>query len=192
MTREEVKGMFPDATEEQVSAILNSHHAEIAKVKKNVSDDELNSLKEKAKLYDSAQAEKLSAEEKLAKAIEEAEKSKVENRKLLNRTKATLAFSQAGVKEEQFNDLLDGIVSDNEEMTISLASNIIKAIQSTKETALAAAKEELMSSTPPPVSTPSAGNDLTLQEKYAAAQKSGDILGMIRSADEIAAATVTK
>lgn len=53
MTREQVKKLFPEATEEQISAVLDANSADIGKAKKgSISDEELQKLKDKAKLHD--------------------------------------------------------------------------------------------------------------------------------------------
>ena len=50
MTREEIKKLFPEATDEQVSALLSSHHSEMNKLK-----DDNKALKEKADKFDAAE-----------------------------------------------------------------------------------------------------------------------------------------
>lgn len=47
MTRDEIKKLFPEAADEQISALLNSHHADIDKLKETNK-----SLKEKADRFD--------------------------------------------------------------------------------------------------------------------------------------------
>lgn len=83
MTRDEIKKLFLEATNEQVSALLSSHHNELNKLK-----DDNKQLREKADKFDAAEREKLSQKEKLNKLIEEVNKAKADNLWLLNRTKA--------------------------------------------------------------------------------------------------------
>lgn len=185
MTRDEIKKLFPEATDEQVSALLSSHHSELNKLK-----DDNKSLKEKADKFDEAEREKLSQEEKLNKLIEEASKAKSENQRLLNRTKAAAKLTAAGLTEEEYSAVLDGFVSDNEEQTIGFADALAKLIGASREKAAAAAKQELMQ-TPAPVSgTPPAAPDLS--EQFSAAAKVNDMLSMIKAADGMTAVQETK
>lgn len=187
MTRDEIKKLFPEATDEQVSALLSSHHSELNKLK-----DDNKALKEKADKFDEAEREKLSQEEKLNKLIEEASKAKAENQRLFNRTKAAAKLTAAGLSEEEYSTVLDGFVSDNEERTIGFAEALTKLIGASCEKAAAAAKQELLQ-TPPPVSgaapQPTAPN---LAEQFAAAAKANDMLSMIKAADGLTAAQETK
>lgn len=180
MTRDEIKKLFPEATDEQISSLLSSHHNELNKLK-----DDNKSLREKADKFDAAEREKLSQEEKLNKLIEEANKAKADNLRLLNRTKAAAKLAPLGLSEEDYSPILDGFVSDNEEQTLGFADALVKMITSTSAKAAAAAKQELMQ-TPPPAAgagvTPSNTAD-SLKEQFAAAQKSNDMLGMIKSMD---------
>lgn len=60
MTRDEIRKLFPEATDEQVSTLLSSHHNELNKLK-----DDNKALKEKADKFDAAERDKLSQEESL-------------------------------------------------------------------------------------------------------------------------------
>ncbi len=186
MTRDEIKKLFPEATDEQVSALLSSHHSEMNKLK-----DDNKSLKDKADKFDEAEREKLSKEEKLNKLIEEANKAKSESQRLLNRTKAAAKLSAAGLTEEEYSAVLDGFVSDNEEQTIGFAEALTKLIGASREKAAAAAKQELLQ-TPAPVTgtTPPAAPDLT--EQFSAAAKANDMLSMIKAADSLTAVRETQ
>lgn len=193
MTRDEIKKLFPEATDEQVSALLSSHHNELNKLK-----DDNKSLKEKADKFDAAEREKLSQEEKLKALIDEANKAKSENQRLLNRTKAAAKLTAAGLSEEEYSPVLDGLgaapafVSDNEEQTIGFAEELIKLINTSREKAAAAAKQELLQ-TPAPVSGVSplpVKNDLA--EQFDKAAKANDMLSMIKAADGLTAARETK
>ncbi len=187
MTRDEIKKLFPEATDEQVSALLSSHHSEMNKLK-----DDNKALKEKADKFDAAEQEKLSQEEKLKQLIDDANKAKAENQRLLNRTKAAAKLTAAGLSEEEYSTVLDGFVSDNEEQTIGFAEALTKLIGTSREKAAAAAKQELLQ-TPAPVSGASplpVKNDLA--EQFDKAAKANDMLSMIKAADGLNAARETK
>lgn len=183
MTRDEIKKLFPEAADEQISALLNSHHADIDKLK------EINkSLKEKADRFDEAEREKLSQEENLNKLIEEANKAKAKNLRLLNRTKAAAKLTSLGISEEDYSPILDGFVSDNEESTLNFADALVKMITSTSAKAAAAAKQDLLQTPAPATGTTPPNTADSIKEQFAAAQKSNDMLGMIKSMDAMTSA----
>ena len=188
MTREDVKKIFPDATDEQVSAMLGSHHKDVESKTKSV-EDKLAGYKEKADAYDKEQADKLSAEEKLKALIAQAEATKLENQRILNRTKVIERFTAAGYKAEAYENLLGNIVTDDEEASLKCADNFISVLNSTAAAAGAAAKQEAMQ-TPPPAPGISAATDpaLNVQTKYDNACKNGSMLEIIQAADEVFAA----
>lgn len=89
--------------------MLSSHHNELNKLR-----DDNKALREKADKFDAAEREKLSQEEKLNALIEEANKAKAENLRLLNRTKAAAKLTSLGLSEEEYSPIPDGFVSDRE------------------------------------------------------------------------------
>ena len=188
MTREDVKKIFPEATEEQISAMLGSHHKDVESKTKSV-EDKLAGYKEKADAYDKEQADKLSAEEKLKALIEQAEATKLENQRILNRTKVIERFTSAGYKADTYESLLGNIVVDDEEASLKSADSFISVLNSTAAAAGAAAKQEAMQ-TPPPAPGISAATDpaLNAQTQYDTACKSGSMLEIIQAADALAAA----
>ena len=84
MTRQELKDLMPDITDEQISAILAKHHEEI-NARAKAAEDKFSAYKDKADKYDKEQADKLSEQEKYQKLMEEAAQIKAENTRLLNR-----------------------------------------------------------------------------------------------------------
>ena len=151
MTREQIKKLFPEATDEQVDAILDANSKDIGKAKQGkVSDDELAALREKAQKYEEVEAEKLSNEEKLKKTLADAEALKAQNAKLLSRTRAENVFVKAGLTEAEYGAFLDSIVAEDADATALVAESIAKAISAKAEAAKTATKEELLKSTPKP------------------------------------------
>ena len=78
MTRQELKDLMPDITDEQISAVLAKHHEEI-NAKTKAAEDKFSAYKDKADKYDKEQADKLSEQEKYQKLMEEATQIKAEN-----------------------------------------------------------------------------------------------------------------
>ena len=183
LSREDIKKIMPDITDEQLSAVLAAHHAEVSAKSKSY-DEKIKALSEKADLYDKEQQEKLSEKEKLDNLLAEAARLKAENGRLLNRTKAQEMFVKAGIKEDVYTPLLDNLVSDNEETTLAFTENLIKAISTSSAAAAAAAKQEAMQ-TPPPAPGGNVTPVLTAQEQYDKAASGGSILDVIKAADAL-------
>ena len=148
MTREDIKKEFPDATEEQITALLNINGNDIETWKKKVPKKaEYDELLRKAGEYDKLEEAGLTDEEKVQKALEEAENAKAEFAKKTNRLDAEKILVGAGLSEEDYKDLIDGIVSDDADTTKSMATNLANLITKQKESAIQKTKEELMDGT---------------------------------------------
>lgn len=187
MTRDEVKKLFPEATDEQISSLLSSHHNELNKLK-----DDNRTLKEKADKFDAAEREKLSKEEQLNKLLEDANKAKAENLRLLNRTKAAAKLAAAGLSEEESAPILDGFVSDNEEQTIGFAEALAKVIGVTSERAAAKEKQSLLQTPAPARGSAPQNIQPNFAEQFANAAKANDMLSMIKAADGMTTTRETK
>lgn len=183
MTRDELRAIMPDITEEQISAFLSKHHDEVS-AKAKAAEDKYSAFREKAEKYDKEQADKLSEQEKLQKELEKAQKLVAENSRLLNRTKVTAKFVEAGIKEESYSSLIDDIVSDDESKSLQFADNLIKAFSANAAAAAEAAKQEAMQ-TPPPAPGGTVTPVLTEQEQYDKAASGGSILDVIKAADAL-------
>lgn len=170
MTREDIKKSFPDATEEQITAILNINGNDVKawkdKVPKKADYDE---LVRKAKEYDKLEEAGLTDEEKVQKALREAEDAKADFAKKTNRLDAEKILVASGLAEEDYKDLIDGIVSDDADTTKSMATNLANLITKQKESAVQKTKEELMDGTNTPGGSGGGGgaDDKTDAEKFA-------------------------
>lgn len=183
MTRQELKDLMPDITDEQISAILAKHH-EALNAKTKAAEDKLSAYKEKAEMYDKEQSDKLSEQEKYQKLMEEAAQIKAENTRLLNRTKVEAKFVNAGIKAECYSPLLDSIVSDDEGKSLAFADSLINSFSANAAAAAEAAKQAAMQ-TPPPSPGALGGNTLSAQEQYNKVAQSGSILDIVKAADAV-------
>lgn len=151
MTREQIKEQFPDATEDQITAILNINGADIKtwkdKVPKKAEYDE---LVRKAGEFDKLEEAGLTDEQKIQRALQEANDTKAEYDKKLNKLEAEKILVAAGLTEEDYKDLIDGIVSGDAEVTKTMATNLANMVTKQKETAVQKTKEELMDGTNTP------------------------------------------
>ena len=136
------------------------------KVPKKADYDE---LVRKAKEYDKLEEAGLTDEEKVQKALREAEDAKADFAKKTNRLDAEKILVAAGLAEEDYKDLIDGIVSDDADTTKSMATNLANLITKQKESAVQKTKEELMDGTNTPGGSGGGGgaDDKTDAEKFA-------------------------
>ncbi|MGN1263602.1 MAG: hypothetical protein ACI4TW_06150 [Prevotella sp.] len=185
MTREELKAMMPDITEEQITAFLNKHHEELNKSKstdeglKNDLDAAKAALEEAKKSQKAVEKElkklkdeKLTDDEKLAQAIADAENSKNEYAAKLNRLDVEKMFVEAGIDAESYNPILDSIVTADAEGSKKTAESFVSVLKSQKEAVEKAVKESLGNNVPNPKNAPPAGGqpqnqNLTVAEQLA-------------------------
>lgn len=151
MTREQIKEQFPDATDEQITAILNINGTDITAAKKNnIDPKELKRLQGIEVEYKKLQDADLTDAEKIQKALKDAADSKKDYEKKANKLDAEKILVAAGLTEEDYKDLIDGIVSDDAEATKAMATNLSNLIKNQKDSAIKKTKEELMDGTNTP------------------------------------------
>ena len=151
MTREDIRKQFPDATEEQITALLNINGADLDNAKKNNVDPKiLKKLQEDSAAYAKLQEAGLTDEEKIQKALQDAENAKIEFAKKANKFDAEKILVTAGLTEEDYKDLIEGIVTDDADTTKTMATNLASLISKQKDAAIQKTKEELMDNTPTP------------------------------------------
>jgi len=168
MTREQVKEQFPDATEEQITAILNINGADVTQAKKNnVDPKELKRLQGIETEYVKLQEAGLTDAEKAAKALADAEAAKIDFAKKSNRLDAEKILVAAGLTEDDYKDLIDGIISDDAEKTKSMATGLATMVTKQKEAAVQKTKEELMDKTPNPGGGSGGGDEKSEDVKFA-------------------------
>lgn len=148
MTREQIKEQFPDATDEQITAILNINGTDITAAKKNnIDPKELKRLQGIEVEYKKLQDADLTDAEKIQKALKDAADSKKDYEKKVNKLDAEKILVAAGLTEEDYKDLIDGIVSEDSEATKTMATNFANLIKSQKDSAIKKTREELMDGT---------------------------------------------
>lgn len=151
MTREQIKEQFPDATDEQITAILNINGTDITAAKKNnIDPKELKRLHGIEVEYKKLQDADLTDAEKIQKALKDAADSKKDYEKKVNKLDAEKILVAAGLTEEDYKDLIDGIVSEDAEATKTMATNFANLIKSQKDSAIKKTREELMDGTNTP------------------------------------------
>ena len=166
MTRDDVLKLFPDATDEQITNLLNQNNSEVAKEKNKVNQykDKANSADELQKRLDELEAGQLTEVEKANKALEAA------NEQIAKLKKDNAIRDQREAAMTNFKitaDQAKSVVKDDGSLDYESLGKII----SEKETASAKAKEEEIAnnSTNPGGGSATGGNgdDKTEAEKVA-------------------------
>lgn len=148
MTREQIKEQFPDATDEQITAVLNINGDDLTKAKKNNVDPKvLKKLQEDSAAYEKLKEAGLTDAEKLQKALDDAAVSKSDFQKKSNRLDVEKILVAAGLTEDDYKDLIDGLVSEDADASKALATNLASMLKKQKEAAIQKTKEELMDGT---------------------------------------------
>ncbi len=148
MTRDQVKEQFPDATEDQITAILNINGTDLEAAKKNNVDPKvLKQLQEDSAAYKKLQDAGLSDEEKIQKALNDAAAAEKDFKRKSNRLDVEKILVSAGLTEEDYKGLIDGLVSDDAETSKALATNLTTMLGKQKDAAIQKTKEELMDGT---------------------------------------------
>lgn len=193
ISRDDVRSIFPEATDAQITAFLNAHHSDVkaestAAAQKATENAQtaynaaITDLKTAQKQISDSEAAKDSVEARLQQLQQSFESMKAENAQLQNKAAAISAFTAAGISSEQFEPLLSGIVTEDAEKTSALTANIITAINTAKQAAKSEAKQELVQGTP----TPAAGTPPVPDTPEIAMQKAmqtGNMLDIIHAAD---------
>ena len=148
MTRDDIKKQFPDTTEEQITAILNINGTDLAEAKKkNVDPKVLKKLQEESAAYEKLKEAGLTDEEKIQKALQDAKDAETNYKRQSNRLDVEKILVAAGLTEDDYKDLIDGLVSEDAEASKTLATNLATMLSKQKETAIQKTKEELMDGT---------------------------------------------
>ena len=168
MTREDIKKQFPEATEEQITAILNINGADIeTEKKKNIDPKELKQLREDSAAYKKLQDANLTDAEKIQKALDDAEASKLDFAKKSSRLEVEKILVAAGLTEEDYKDVIDGLVSEDAEASKTRATSLANLLKTQKEAVEKKTKEDLMDGTRTPGGTGGDDDNKTQAEKIA-------------------------
>ena len=167
MTREDVKKIFPDATDEQITSFLNQSNSDVAKEKaknqKLKEDAEkvkaLETELEELKKQNMSEAERTELEHQKEKATNEKRISDLESalkaaQKDALTGKITSIFASAGMKGDAYAGAIKAFSNMDAEDALKEAQNFVDGIseekKSTLDTAKAAWEKEALENTPNP------------------------------------------
>lgn len=167
MTREDVKKIFPDATDEQITSFLNQSNSDVAKEK--AKNQKLKEDAEKAKALETeleelkkqnmSEAEKAELERQKEKAANEKRISDLESALATSQKEAltgkiTSIFAAAGMKGDAYAGAIKAFSNMDAENALKEAQTFVDGIsevnKSTLDTAKAAWEKEALENTPNP------------------------------------------
>lgn len=179
MNRDEARKLLGEnATEEQVTNLLNTIHTEIS-----AKDNEIKSLNEKI-TNGKSELERLRAsdlelqkikesqmtEQEKAKALQEQLNAKMsEYQRLTNSAKAKAILVGAGISSERADSLVSKFVRDDEAATLDLANDFVSEFNAVKELTEKKVKDEMANIDPTPAGSnvnPKANDNVMTFEKF--------------------------
>lgn len=167
MTREDVKKIFPDATDEQITSFLNQSNSDVAKEKAKAQKLKEDAEKAKAleteleelKKQNMSEAEKAELERQKEKAANEKRISDLESALATSQKEAltgkiTSIFAAAGMKGDAYAGAIKAFSNMDAEDALKEAQTFVDGIsevnKSTLDTAKAAWEKEALEKTPNP------------------------------------------
>ena len=167
MTREDVKKIFPDATDEQITSFLNQSNSDVAKEKaknQKIKEDAekvkaLETELEELKKQNMSEAERTELEHQKEKATNEKRISDLESalkaaQKDALTGKITSIFASAGMKGDAYAGAIKAFSNMDAEDALKEAQTFVDGIsevnKSTLDTAKAAWEKEALENTPNP------------------------------------------
>lgn len=167
MTREDVKKIFPDATDEQITSFLNQSNSDVAKEKTKAQKvkeqaekaDALEKELEELKQQNMTDAEKAELERQKEKAANEKRISDLESALATSQREAltgkiTSIFASAGMKGDAYAGAIKAFSNMDAEDALKEAQTFVDGIsevnKSTLDTAKAAWEKEALENTPNP------------------------------------------
>lgn len=181
MKREDVLGIFPNATDEEIDSILNKIGGELNPLKRKLADAEKDRDTAKAEqgtaLAKAAGLEQqlaeateklqagMSAEELLASQQAEAERLQREYALKANGLDAKAMFVEAGFFEaDEIDSLVEKVATEDADATRAFAESLIGTVRKQREAAEKATRDELLKGNPNPQGGSGAGAAMTREE----------------------------
>lgn len=167
MTREDVKKIFPEATDEQITSFLNQSNSDVAREKAKAQKMKEDAEKAKAleeeleelKKQNMSEAEKAELERQKEKAANEKRISDLESALATSQREAltgkiTSIFASAGMKGDAYAGAIKAFSNMDDEDALKEAQTFVDGIsevnKSTLDTAKAAWEKEALEKTPNP------------------------------------------
>ena len=188
MKREDIKKLFPEATEEQITNILNQHNSEVQgeKTKSATDKAELERLKAVETELQVEKDKNLTAEQKLQKALDDANVEKSKFLKETSRLAVKAKLAETGLKEEDYKDILDSFVTEDSEKSVASANAFTALMAKQKADIETQTREKILDETKNPGGGAGGGGDT----KSASEKLASDIMQGTKSNTEQATKTI--
>ena len=151
MTREDVKKIFPEATDEQITSFLNQSNSDVAKEKAKA--QKMKEDAEKAKVLEE-ELEELKKQAANEKRISDLESALATSQREALVGKITSIFATAGMKGDAYAGAIKAFSNMNAEDALKEAQTFVDGISTENKTALDTAKaawdKEALEKTPNP------------------------------------------
>lgn len=146
MTRDDIKKFFPDATDEQITNLLNQHNGEIQSERGKSEKDkaELTRLKAVEREYGEFKNKNLTDAEKLEKERQDLADEKSRYTKAMNRIEVEKVLVQAGLTDADYKDAIDTMVTEDKDASVKLANWFSTTIKTKADIAAKAKEKALM------------------------------------------------
>lgn len=117
-------------------------------VEKSLFDRQASQLAAARKELEDLKKSGMTDDEKMRKAIEDANAKEKEYLTKLNRLEIEKLFVAEGLKEDDYKDLIDDIISDDAEKTTKFANNLLTMIKNQKSATEQSVRAEVQRNTP--------------------------------------------
>ena len=165
MKREELlelfKGKDIEGIEDIVGKIVDMNGKEITKKQKTIDDTiekykDYDDLKSKVNTYEQGQ---MNDQEKLAQALKEAQETKLKYDREFAKLKVKNVFTENGLGEDDYKDVIESMNFDNEELALKCATGFANLLKTKTEAASKKAIEDATVNAPTPPATKVGGTD---------------------------------
>jgi len=171
MTIEEINAALADKNFVDSSTLPKS-------VSKEVFDKTASELAAVKKKLRELQESSMTAEEKLKVETEKTQELQKTYAKELAKLKAKEVFVTAGLTETDYSPLLDVVITEDEEVTVSRAKAMVDVINAQKQAVEQAVKAELLKGTPKPPAGSGGIGKVDYEKEIAEARERGDMVTM--------------
>ena len=165
MKREELlelfKGKDIEGIEDIVGKIVDMNGKEINKKQKTIDDTiekykDYDDLKNKIDTYEKGQ---MSDQQKLEQALKEAQETTLRNNREFAKLKVKNVFTENGLIEDDYKDVIESMNFDNEELALKCAAGFANLLKSKTEAASKKAIEDATVNAPTPPATKVGGGE---------------------------------
>lgn len=150
MTKEQL--LAAGLTEEQADSVLAMRGSELTNLRNQISDltQQNTQLQADSAELATLKQQNLTAEQLQQQAIDEANAEKEKYQKMANKLEVEKVLITAGMQEDDYKDFIDGIVTSDKDVSVSVATAMATTFKTKMAAAEAQAKNDQLKNTPRP------------------------------------------